>query len=625
MAVSMWIRLLVLGAALLTPAFAADLDAELTASVTETQVAVGNPFSYTITFQYIGPPVNDPMPSTPDWGGLQLRGGPNISRHTTISGRERLTAKAYTWTLVATREGRYTIGRADLRMGGQLWTTKPITITVTEQPTHQLPPTLADMPIASARTNNAELNRRLSGRLFLRAELSNREPYVGEPVIVTYALYNDGAGQLGQLSESVGQIEGAIVENLFHAGQVNFQSEIHGGKSYLRSEMYRIAVIPGTPGELTFQGYAMSGTLPLRRGRQTSPFPDPFLNDPFFGRSIAMEIPSPLVRLDVRPLPVHGAPEDFNGTVGGFRVEAEIDRTQATLDDLLTLRVRVSGRGAIELAAPPEWAASPDFELVGQDAETETRNLADRMGGTKTFELLLRPMRSGTLRVPALRYPLFDPFEERYRVEQTMPVEVRIAPGAGGQTRVTALPDEAEAGAAAGALDDLRYLKPIGGTWPGSPGVLIESPLPWLGLAAGFGFLLFSWRRDERRTRMDPAQARRAGAWSQFDRRVAEVHELLGEDNALSEAAGAADHALRALIADHFNLAADGLTRPQIERLLRHEAMPDEDVRQVCDLMETLSMLHYAPGAAQPAETRDHLRRALDDARRVLHAGLAAG
>ena len=56
----------------------------------------------------------------------------------------------------------------------------------------RVPADLSNENIQDAQTNDASVNQQLRGKLFLRPEISNKQPWVGEPVILSYWIYNGG-------------------------------------------------------------------------------------------------------------------------------------------------------------------------------------------------------------------------------------------------------------------------------------------------------------------------------------------------------------------------------------------------------------------------------------------------
>jgi hypothetical protein len=102
---------------------------------------------------------------------------------------------------------------------------------------------------------------------------------------------------------------------------------------------------------------------------------------------------------------------------------------------------------------------------------------------------------------------------------------------------------------------------------------------------------------------LEPSQVRRSRAWRLFEKRLRSARP---DDP--GQAAGVLDQASRAYIADRHNLSAEGLTRPQIEDLLRGDGMAEEPTQRLCDLLDQLQTLRYAPAGAGEGDVRGWTR-----------------
>jgi len=584
-------------------------EVQFQAQVDQAQVTPGDPIHFTLILETTGAQINDLNPTTPNWGGLSVLGGPNSSDQMSYDSQSgRRMVHTLQWELSATRPGRYVIGPSQVNVGGRIYQTRPMTVVVAAAPAQTLAG--SGEPILSARTDNADVNRALEGRLFLRATVSNNNPYVNEPVIIDYTLYNDQV-RLSRVGQSVGNIQGILHEELFHAAAITFQTVTLKGKQYSTAHMYRMALTPSKPGPVSVEGYSMEGVLPLSQRRGSNPFgdSDQFSNffggafdDPFFGGGIKVRIPSPPIQLNVRPLPSAGQPPNFSNTVGDYTLRATLDRRQGSTDDLFTLKLTLEGRGAIELASPPLFPDSKDFELTGQSAKPDKEPRSDGIGGRKVFEYVLRPKHAGGLEIPAIRYSVFNPFSAKYVTLQTEPMGVVVTPGKA--PLPPPLPSAQAPGSSqpATTYHELHYIKHLREFHPLRSDRLLESMAFWLLHLAALTLLGLAWWRNRQQARMDPARNRRAGAWRLFERRLRAIRQRMAQGSDYPEAAGELDYAARAAVADRFNLSADGLTRPDIERLLLEHSVPHDRVQRLCDLIEQCAALRYAPVGAADGE-----------------------
>ena len=91
-------------------------------------------------------------------------------------------------------------------------------------------------------------------------------------------------------------------------------------------------------------------------------------NDPFFGdffssfSTVPKVIATFPVDIEVSPLP-GSAPDSYFGCVGSITAGSEIDTDTISVNEALTLRVKISGRGNLKLSSVPEFILSPDIEI----------------------------------------------------------------------------------------------------------------------------------------------------------------------------------------------------------------------------------------------------------------------
>ena len=579
---------------------------KVSAQADPAQATIGESIRYRVTVETSGADA-DANPAVDDWGGLTLRGGPLQSANTSISiingvqtSQRYLT---YEWELTAPRAGRYTISAPRVSVGGKTYQADPVTLEAgAVRPAANLPDDFKNEPILSARTDDPEINRQLEGRLFLRAIVSNKTPFIREPVIITYLLYRDNI-PMRTFMPIRGENPGALIDELSYANQLNFQNVTVSGKTLQVAQLWRMAFTPTKPGKIAIQGISMRIGIPLQQ-RRNDPFNDPFFSS-FMGdsfNSVTANVPSPPVELDVRPLPTQDQPPDFTGTVGDFAVTGTPDRTSLSEDDLLTLRLNVEGRGSIDLAYPPAFPKdSPDFQLVGQSAKaTKKANNATSIGGQKSFELVLRPRHAGDLHLPAIRYPVFNPATGRYVALSTSPSPVTVTPGKSGVQPAQAASPENGDDRPQVYSRELRFVHTVGATRHRTD-PLLESWGFWSAQLVAAGLMLGAWRRHRTQSTLDPARKRRDGAWRRFERQLGQIRSRQASAPQ-QELAGHVDQTARAFIADRFNLSADGLTRVDIERLLLERAVPEARVQRLCDLLENCEALRYAPLGAPDGE-----------------------
>jgi len=140
--------------------------------------------------------------------------------------------------------------------------------------------------------------------------------------------------------------------------------------------------------------------------------------------------------------PPQGRPADFTGAVGSLQASVRLDEPSGRMGDPVVLTLRLSGAGNVKLLPRPLVVV--DWATVAQGEERVTVDtLSPRVRGSKEFDWLLTPRQAGSLRVPAIRYPYFDPARGAYdvAVADSSTFDVAVATLASADTgSVTRLP-----------------------------------------------------------------------------------------------------------------------------------------------------------------------------------------
>ena len=126
--------------------------------------------------------------------------------------------------------------------------------------------------------------------------------------------------------------------------------------------------------------------------------------------------------LTVQPLPEMGRPADFNGPIGEYQISAELGRGWVEVGSALTLTVRVSGRGNLQVSGAPKLPTIPGVMVGGPNPSY------DAMPTSMAYVYTLTPVRTGTLRIPAIIYSYFDPNRAIYATTETLPIPLSVRP-----------------------------------------------------------------------------------------------------------------------------------------------------------------------------------------------------
>jgi hypothetical protein len=173
-------------------------------------------------------------------------------------------------------------------------------------------------------------------------------------------------------------------------------------------------VYPLTPGMLTIPAARRFWTEPGTRSREER----------------RVHVASSPVVLSVRPLPAVGRPPAFDGPVArDMRIEYRLARSAARAGAVLPVELVVSGDGNMALWPEPQVAWPAGARAYQERVEERLRPSSVRRSGTKAFRFAVVPDSAGTLALPAVEYPYFDPETESYRVARAAPLAIPVVEG----------------------------------------------------------------------------------------------------------------------------------------------------------------------------------------------------
>ena len=137
------------------------------------------------------------------------------------------------------------------------------------------------------------------------------------------------------------------------------------------------------------------------------------------------------VTVNVKPLPA-GEPASFNGAVGRFDIQAQVDAAETRVDEPITMKITLVGQGNISTLADPVWPQMDGWRIFEGDTAVNTTVQDGQVVGTRTYERVMIPTQAGESTIPAIEYSYFDPADEAYHEISTQPIPVTVTPGAAG-------------------------------------------------------------------------------------------------------------------------------------------------------------------------------------------------
>jgi hypothetical protein len=202
---------------------------------------------------------------------------------------------------------------------------------------------------------------------------------------------------------------------------------VEGGRYQARLGNRTYTVIPVSialtvlkTGELALGPFTAGMVVVLPSSNQQSG--DPFFRQ-FFNSGEQRQISLTTEDIHVRSLPLPDAnkPADFDGAVGQYTMTVTAGPTNVAVGDPITVRIQISGRGALDSLKLPDQSAWHNFKVYPPTSKVET---SDRLGidGSKTFEEIVSPENADVHELPPFSFSYFDTGTGGYRT-LTQPAE----------------------------------------------------------------------------------------------------------------------------------------------------------------------------------------------------------
>lgn len=457
-------------------------------------------------------------------------------------------------------EGVYTIGAAKAKTGGKTLKGAAIELRV-EKGAQGKGQKRADV---SGKTKNK--------KLIARIEMNRNSAYRGESVRVDYVLYSRYRN-VRLANRKFPTVDGAWSEEIQEGmGWKNELVKIDG-KPYKKAVLRKVLIHPQRAG--TIKVPAMEVTCVVNRG--------------FFRKGKKIDLRSNNPALQVKELP-SGAPQNFEGAVGSYQLEAGLQKDCVKTNGSVNLKVRVQGRGNIKLLGSPSVGIPPDLEHYDPNMEQRIDVGNAYVKGRKEWEYLIVPRQSGTYEIGPVRFSYFNPDSEQYEELKKGPFKLIVKEetakgtavphqkGRKARKKVDVLEEELRY--IRSSVDDLEKKK--SGSGIALKGSLLLLP-PTLGL-----LLLFLVRR---RSRSEKGLTR---AQKTAKKRLKDA------EKALKKGDRAAFHeelykGLRSYLADRSGVPHASFSKELIRERMEAIGIPEELIEKTLKTLEHSEMLRYAP------------------------------
>lgn len=525
--------------------------------------------------------------------------GPGRSTSISIVNGRQSSSLTLQYMLSPKKIGTLTIGPATLTYNNQTYTTQPITVEVFQG---ALPQSPSQEPETDAQHEEVP-------EVFVRAEVDKATAYIGEQITVSYLLYTRvNISQYNFAQQPA--FTGFWTEELQVPNPPTLEYQTLNGTRYGVALMKKVALFPTASGDVTIEPLVM--TFGVRtQSRARDPFGN-FFNDPFddfFGRTQELIRKTQPLDLKILPLPEENRPKHFSGDVGRFSMSADVDATQVTQGDAITLTVKVQGIGNIKTVKEPLVTLPDSFTRYEPEIKEDLYTLQEPVQGEKVFTSVIIPSEAGEFQIDPVRFSYFDPQRKAYQTLRSEPITVVIQPSTQTDeptTRRIASKEDIKVleqdirfinTSVTYLVDQSRYIYQRSiFAW------LLALPLVIFPLAGGYAWYRNRYQNNERHMR-----GKRARKLSR--QRFSEASKLLkqGEDKAFY---AAISQALCQYLGDKLHQPPARMTTDVIGQTLQQHGLDADSADELKVCLEHCDFARFAPVGSSEIEMADTLRKA---------------
>lgn len=565
------------------PASAQDLKLETTVDKT----TIGLDQNFTLTINISGAKanfINDPQ--VPDLGDFAVyMGSSGTNQNIQMTGGTVSITKSHSYIFRAVTLGKFTIPPVLVKYKGKDYKSSPIQVEIVkvaqQQKTRQAPS-----------TQNQTSNAVTKENLFLKAEVSKRNIYVNEPLVISFKIYTKvSVTQYG--ITKLPNTSGFWVEEYEIGNQPQVTEQVLNGQKYRVAEIKRMTLFPTDAGKKTIGPMEIECNVRVQT-RRRSIF-DSFFDDPFFGRSVRELVNSKPITINVKPLPEMATPKKFSGLVGRFEISSFIDKTQVKANEAIALMIEIAGSGNVKMIPEPKIKLPNDFEQYPPKVTSKINRNLNGVSGSKVYEYVLVPRHPGLQKIKPVELVYFDLKKKQYRTLRTKEIVVNVEKS----------DDDFTVFAGGRSKEDVKYLgKDIRFIQLGKPQfdriashfytsfyfvILLLIPVAAV-ISAWF------YRRHLNKLSGNIAYARSRKANQIAMKRLSKANKLLNERTQKEYYAEIAN-ALMGFLGDKLNISAAGIITDEVEDLMKEKNVSVDVIEKYISCLQTCDYQRFAPSS----------------------------
>ncbi len=511
----------------------------------------------------------------PSFDGFNVVGGPNQSVSNSWVNGVRSFSKSYTYFLTPTRKGKITIAQASIEIDGEVYKTTPIQVEVTQA-------------VNNPNSPQARANAIADENLHLVAEISKRNPYLNEAITVIYKLYFSSEISVSNVNETESPKYSDFWSHLIPIPKLEIKRGEFKGQPYNYVTWRKTVLYPQKTGKLVIAPLTLNVSVDVPTNRRD-----------FFGNRVYQKTPKMITAgkrtIDVRPLPLAGRPDDFDGAVGDFDLNVKFNKTALKSSESFQATIKVAGRGNLKLFSLPKLSAPSSLEVYEPEHKENVKTNLLGMQGSIEDTYTVVPQYQGNYPIPSVSFSYFDPVKALYvslRSEEQL-IDVFEGPTASSNPATPNIPQKNNIN----AVPYFDFIKLETVLFPMDQTNFYGSANFWLLLLLPFilyAVIVLVKRRSENYT-VDPVTQKQRRAARLAKKYLSSAKKVLGDKENFYNAL---EHALHNYLKAKLSIETAEFSKESIVTLLQQKNSSPETIADFISILEKCEAARYSPATA---------------------------
>ena len=335
----------------------------------------------------------------PEFENFRIVAGPSQSiKNSWINGK-RSYSKTYTYFLSPIKKGNFKIGQASIQVGDEIYKTMALNLVVTSA---------VDKPL-----NPNDPSYVADKNIHLVAEVSKTNPYLNEPISIVYKLYVSPDTGVNNWRELDAPRYADFWSKNINIKNLTVENGTYKGEPYRYVILRKTVLYPQKIGELSIEPLVLDITVQAPSNRRD-----------FFGQiinnTVNKTVSAGKIKVQVKPLPEMGRPNNFSGAVGKFDLFVTSSKKELLLSEAFQLDLEIKGNGNFNLFAFPSINLPQSLEVYEPErSEKLTTNFKGIRGSIKD-QYTIVPSSAGKYSIPRISFNYFDPNDSKYKTQTSI-------------------------------------------------------------------------------------------------------------------------------------------------------------------------------------------------------------